>query len=87
MQILSINKVGECITIEIGREEEVVAASTHEIGQIAFQIIQQIYTPIRRKTKATICLSEDEYELLKPAVGDEVNVEVTQDAITFKFIR
>jgi hypothetical protein len=87
IQILSVNKVGECINIEIGREEEAATAVTHEIGQIALQIIQQLYTPIKRRTKAIICLSEDEYEILKPAVGDEVEVEVTRNTITFKLNR
>jgi hypothetical protein len=86
--ILSVSKAGECINVEIGREEEVTAVVPNEIGQLAYQLIQSIYHPIKRRiTKAVICLTEEEHEILKPAVGDEVEVEVRNDSITFKFIK
>jgi hypothetical protein len=88
MYVLSVNKSGDCINIEIGYEEEATAAIPHEIGQIAYQVIQAIYHPIKRRTtKAAICLTEEEYELLRPMIGDEVQIEVKTDAITLKFTR
>jgi hypothetical protein len=84
--VLSVSKAGECINVEIGREEEATAAIPNEIGQLAYQLIQSIYHPIKRRiTKAVICLTEEEYEKLQPAVGDEVQIEAKNDTITFKF--
>jgi len=87
--ILSVNKAGECINVEIGHEEEASTAMLNEIGQLAYQLLQQVmYVPTKKRiTKAVICLTEEEYEMLKPAVGDEVEVEVKNDSITFKFIK
>jgi hypothetical protein len=34
-----------------------------------------------------ICLTEEEYEILKPAVGDEVEVEIKNNTITLKLIK
>jgi hypothetical protein len=87
MYILSINKSGDCVNIEIGHEEETTVSIPHEVGQIMYQVMQLIYPMKRRITKAQICLSEDEYELLRPAVGDEVQIEVKKHEVTFKFIR
>jgi hypothetical protein len=88
MQVLSVTKAGECINVEIGHEEEVTATIPNEIGQLAYQVIQAIYHPIKRRVvKASICLTEEEYEILKPAVGDEVEIEIKNNTITFKLIK
>ena len=87
MHVLSVNKLGDCINIEIGYEEDVAVGIPHEVGQIVYQVIQLVHPMKRRATKALICLSEDEYELLKPSVGDEVAVEVKDNTITLKFVR
>ena len=83
--VLSVSKADECINVEIGREEEVTAVIPNELGKIAYQVIQAMYHPMKKRTvKAVICLTEEEYELLKPMVGDEVQTEVKTDTITFK---
>ena len=80
VQVLSVSRVGECINVEIGTEEDVVVAVPNEVGQMVQQIIHAIYSGIKKRvTKATICLTEEEYEKLKPAVGDEADIQVTQD--------
>jgi hypothetical protein len=84
--VMSINKTSECVNVEIGREEEVAAVIPNELGQIAYQVIQAIYHPVKRRiTRAIICLTEDEHERLRPMVGNEVTVEVKDGTITFKF--
>jgi hypothetical protein len=88
MYVLSVSRIGDCINLQIGYEEETAIVANKEVSQIVQQIIQIIYQPMKRQvTKASICLSEDEYEIMKPAVGDEVEVEVKEDSITFKLIR
>jgi hypothetical protein len=87
MYVLSVNKSGDCVNVEIGYEEDATVNTLHEVGKAVYQVMQLIYPMKRRITKAVICLSEDEYETLVPAVGDEVSVEVKGDTITLKFIR
>jgi hypothetical protein len=87
MYILSVNKSGDCVNVEIGHEEDVTVNIPREVGQIVYQVIQLVYPMKRRVTKALICLSEDEYEMLKPSVGDEVTIEIKNNTITFKFVR
>ena len=85
VQILSVSRVGECINIEIGTEEDMVVAVPNEVGQIMQQIIHAIYSGLKRRAvKATICLTEEEYEKLKPAVGDEAHIQVTHSKITIE---
>ena len=45
-----------------------------------------VITPRQRKVKATLCLSDEEYERLgKPTVGDEVELEIRGKTVTLKF--
>ena len=88
MQVLSVSRVGECINVEIGTEEDMVLAIPNEVGQMVQQIIHAIYSGIKKRTvKATICLTEEEYEKLKPAVGDEADIQVTHNKITIELKR
>jgi hypothetical protein len=90
MYVLSVSKAGECINVEIGHEEDIMPTISNEIGQAIQQAIQIVYSTLhtkKRATKAIMCLNEDEYEFLKPAVGDEVSIEVKKDEVTLKFIR
>jgi len=88
VQILSVSRVGECINVEVGTEEDIVLAVPNEVGQMVQQIIQAIYSGIKKRTvKATICLTEEEYEKLKPAVGDEATIQVTHSKITIELKR
>jgi len=83
--VLSVSRVGECINVEIGTEEDMVVAVPNEVGQMMKQIIHAIYSGIKRRTvRATICLTEEEYEKLKPAVGDEADIQVTHNKITIE---
>ena len=85
VQVLSVSRVGECINVEVGTEEDMVFAVPNEVGQMVQQIIHAIYSSIKRRvTKATICLTEEEYEKLKPAVGDEATIQVTHNKITIE---
>ena len=86
--MLSVSRVGECISVEVGTEEDVVVAVPNEVGQMVQQIIQAIYSGIKKRAvKATICLTEEEYEKLRPAVGDEANIQVTHSKITIELKR
>ena len=88
VQILSVSRVGECINVEVGTEEDMVLAVPNEVGQMVQQIIQAIYSGIKKRAvKATICLTEEEYEKLKPAVGDEADIQVTHNKITIELKR
>jgi len=65
-----------------------VLAVPNEVGQMVQQIIQAIYSGIKKRAvKATICLTEEEYEKLKPAVGDEADIQVTHNKITIELKR
>jgi len=88
MYVTSVSRVGDCINVEIGYEEE--ATFTIPNDQTMQQVIQLLHSIIstkRRITKAIICLSEEEYEIIKPAVGDEVEAEVKNNTIMLKFIK
>ena len=79
----------DCVNVEIGYEEEVTLAIPKEVMQPMIQLINSIISTKRRVTKAVICLTEEEYEILKPSIGDEVKVEINKDdaTITLKFIK
>ena len=88
MQVLSVSRVGECINVEVGTEEDMLVAVPNEVGQMVQQIIHAIYSGIKRRAvRATICLTEEEYEKLRPAVGDEATIQVTHSKITIEFKR
>ena len=89
MYVISVVKSMDCINVEIGYEEEVALTIPNETMQHVAQLIRSIISTKRRATKAVICLTEEEYEILKPAVGDEVEVEIDKDnaTITFKFAK
>ncbi len=90
MQVLSITKLHDCINVEIGYEESLVIALPAELkaAQPAIQLIQSLMPTTKRVTKATLCLSDEEYEILqKPIVGDEVDLQVTPEGVTIKFIK
>jgi hypothetical protein len=89
MQVLSVSRVGDCINVEIGYEEDVSLTVPSEVGRIVQQVIYAIYTNHlkRRVVKASICLSEEEYERLRPAVGDEASIETEDGRITIEFRR
>jgi hypothetical protein len=76
--------------VEIGYEESLVIALPAELkaAQPAIQLIQSLMPTTKRVTKATLCLSDEEYEILqKPIVGDEVDLQVTPEGVTIKFIK
>ena len=86
--MLSVSRVGECINVEVGTEEDILVAVPNEVGQMVQQIIHAIYSGIKRRAvKATICLTEEEYEKLRPAVGDEATIQVTHSKITIELKR
>ena len=89
MYIVSVGKLEDCVNVEIGYEEDVVFTIPNETMQHVVQLIRSIINTKRRITKAVICLTEEEYEILKPAIGDEVKVEIDKDnaTITFKFVK
>ena len=88
VQVLSVSKVGECINVEVGYEEDVVLTMPTEVGQLVQQVIQTIYSNLKKRiVKATICLTEEEYEILRPAVGDEAEIQITRDKITIELKR
>ena len=90
MQVLSTNKLHDCISVEIGYEESLVPVIPTElkVAQPAIQLIQSLMPTTRRITKATLCLSDEEYEILqKPTVGDEVDLQVSPEGVTIKFIK
>ena len=88
MQILSVSRVGECINVEVGYEEDVVLTMPTEVGKLVQQVINTIYSNLKKRiVKATICLTEEEYEILRPAVGDEAEIQVTHDKITIELKR
>jgi len=90
MQVLSTNKLHDCISVEIGYEESLVPVIPTELkaAQSAIQLIQSLMPTTRRITKATLCLSDEEYEILqKPTVGDEVDLQVSPEGVTIKFIK
>jgi hypothetical protein len=88
MHVLSVNKIGDCINVEIGREEDVVLTAPNEVGKLVQQIMYMYSGGLKRRVvKASICLSEDEYEILQPAVGDEANIQTTNDKIIIELKR
>jgi len=88
VRVLSVSKVGECINVEVGHEEDVVLTMPTEVGKLVQQVIQTIYSNLKKRVvKATICLTEEEYEILRPAVGDEAEIQVTHDKITIELKR
>jgi len=88
VQVLSVSKVGECINVEVGYEEDVLLTIPTEVGQLVQQVINTIYSNLKKRVvKATICLTEEEYEILRPAVGDESEIQVTRDKITIELKR
>jgi hypothetical protein len=89
-EVISVSRFGDCVNVEIGYEEEAtlaVPSVPNEVMQHVVQLIHSIISTKRRITKATICLTEEEYEILKPAVGDEVEAEIKNGTITFKFAK
>ncbi len=94
MQVLSVHQTHNCINVEIGYEENLVAALTGEKAvqqavQQTIQLIQSLMPMSKRIIKATLCLSEEEYEILqKPTVGDEVDLQVSPEGVvTIRFIK
>jgi len=88
VQVLSVSKVGECVNVEVGYEEDVLLTMPTEVGQLVQQVINTIYSNLKKRiVKATICLTEEEYEILRPAVGDEAEIQVTHDKITIELKR
>ncbi len=97
VQVLSVSKPpsADCINVEVGYEENLVATlpgGDKPIQQAIQQAMQLIYslTPLtKRVIKATLCLSEEEYEILqKPTVGDEVDFSVSSEGVvTIRFIK
>jgi len=88
VQILSVSRVGECINVEVGYEEDVVLTMPTEVGKLVQQVINTIYSNLKKRiVKATICLTEEEYEILRPAVGDEAEIQVTHNKITIELKR
>jgi hypothetical protein len=91
MQVLSITKLHDCTSVEIGYEESLVPVLPAELkaAQPAIQLIQSLMPTTKRVTKATLCLSDEEYEILqKPTVGDEVELNVSPDGVvTIRFIK
>ena len=92
-QVLSVNRgVGDgCINVEVGREQEVplalpaAVAEMREVQQLVQQMLSAVM-PRQRKIKATLCLSDEEYEQLgKPTVGDEVELEIRGKTVVLKF--
>jgi hypothetical protein len=88
MHVTSVSRIGDCVNVEIGYEEEAIfTIPKDQTMQQVVQLLHSIISAKRRITKAVICLSEEEYEIIKPAVGDEVKVEVKDNTITLKFIK
>jgi hypothetical protein len=89
MYVVSVGRLGDCVNVEIGYEEEVALTIPNETMQHVVQLIRSIFSTKRRVTKAVICLTEEEYEVLRPTVGDEVEIRIDKDnaTITFKFIK
>jgi hypothetical protein len=97
MQVLGVNRPpsADCINVEIGYDESLVATlpggdrPTQQAIQQAIQLVQSLMPLTRRVIKVTLCLSEEEYEILqKPTVGDEVDLQVSPEGVvTIRFIR
>jgi len=91
MQVLSISRLHDCINVEIGYEESLIPVVPGELkaAQPAIQLIQSLMPMTKRVTKATLCLSEEEYEILqKPTVGDEVDLSVSNEGVVaIRFIK
>jgi hypothetical protein len=95
MQVLSVSRLPstDCVNVEVGYEENLAAAlsggATQYAIQQAIQLVQSIMPLTRRVIKATLCLSEEEYEILrKPTVGDEVTLEVSPEGVvTIRFVK
>jgi hypothetical protein len=97
MQVLSVHRppTADCINVEVGYEESLAVAlpggekATQQAIRHAIQLVQSLMPLTRRVIKATLCLSEEEYEILrKPTVGDEVDLSVSPEgAITIRFIK
>ncbi len=97
MQVLSVYRTpSDCINVDIGYEESLVYALPE--GKPMQQAIQQVLQLVqsltsmpstRRVVKATLCLSDEEYEILhKPTVGDEVDLQVSPEGVvTIRFIK
>ena len=92
-QVLSVNRGPSdgCINVEVGREQEaplalpVAVAEMREVQQLVQQMLSAVM-PRQRKIKATLCLSDEEYEQLgKPTVGDEVELEIRGKTAVLKF--
>ncbi len=97
MQVLSVYRSpsANCINVDIGYEELLTAMSAREenpVQQAIQQVIQLFYphmSTTKRVIKATLCLSEEEYEILqKPTVGDEIDFSVTSEGVvTIRFVK
>ena len=98
MQVLSVYRApsSDCINVDVGYEEPLMPTLPGEkplqqAVQQALQLIQYLMpTSMTRKViKATLCLSDEEYEVLqKPTVGDEVELNVSPDGVvTIRFIK
>ena len=96
MQVLSVNRAptGDCINVEVGYEENLAVAlpgekAMQQAVQQAIQLVQSLMPLTRRVIKATLCFSEEEYEVLqKPTVGDEVDLQVSPEGVvTIRFIK
>jgi hypothetical protein len=97
MQVLSVYKSSDCINVEVGYEESLVSAlpgvekPLQQAVQHTLQLLQYLMpsSTTRKVIKATLCLSDEEYEVLqKPTVGDEVDLQVSPDGVvTIKFTK
>jgi hypothetical protein len=98
MQVLSVYRApsSDCIYVDVGYEESLSVALPGETArhiQQAVQLIQSLMPSLipqtRKVVKATLCLSDEEYEVLqKPTVGDETELNVSPEGVvTVRFIK
>ena len=74
--------------MEVGYEESLAPVVPGKVAQQAIQLIRSLMPMTKRVTKATLCLSEEEYEVLqKPTVGDEVDLQVSPEGVAIRFIK
>jgi hypothetical protein len=94
LQVSSVRRAHDgCILVEVSGGDEVPPLplpAEMKALQPAFQAYQTLLHAMRASlfgnTKVTLCLSDEEYERLgKPTVGDEVELEVSERAVTLRF--
>ncbi|MFZ8812207.1 MAG: arcadin 1 [Pyrobaculum sp.] len=98
MQVLSVYRApsSDCINVDVGYEESLMPVlggekPMQQAVQQALQLVQYLMpsSTTRKVIKATLCLSDEEYEVLrKPTVGDEVDLSVSNEGVvTIRFIK